>query len=488
MVPNKMGKYEVRSVIGQGGMGMVYKGYDRDIDRVVAIKVMHPYLVAQSAASDLAQRFKQEARAAARCLHVNIVTVFDYGVNEDSPYIVMEYVEGLDLHSFLRTGQALPLRQSADIILQTLAALDYAHRHGVMHRDIKPANILLLESGLVKVADFGVAKLDTSELTMPGDVIGTPVYMSPEARAGLPIDARADLYSVGMVLLKLISGKRLVQGSGGTPDVAALLASSELAPTELAPAEQGQLQELLTKALARHPEHRLQSAQEFTLLLKAVLAPDAVYELSPEELADTVGKTKRSMARQRIDKPVAAASGSAASNPSHYLTPQAVNLLNGELASYLGPVSSRLIRATAAKSRTLDELIEKLMNHIPSEAERTAFIRSIERKGVRWLSMLETGQEGARSRPDESAEHPAASTPASFRQGASGAGSPAPGGLTLDDLATVTDQLATYIGPLASYLVKRSASKATNLRQLYELLAAHIGDPAERQEFLREQR
>lgn len=478
MVPDKVGKYELQSVIGQGGMGMVYKGYDRDIDRIVAIKVMHPYLAAQSPGSDLAQRFRQEARAAARCVHANIVTVFDYGVTEDSPYIVMEYVEGLDLHSFMKAEQMLPLRQSADIILQTLAALDYAHKCGVIHRDIKPANILLLESGLVKVADFGVAKLDTSELTAPGDIIGTPIYMPPEARKGLPIDARADLYAVGMVLLKLISGKRLVPGSGGIPDIAA-----SLAPSALSPAEQVQFRELLTRAIAPQPEDRFQSAHEFTLELKAIVAPDAVYESPAEELAITVVNTKH-WVRQRANALVAAVSGTPTSHPSHYLTPQAAHLLNDELASYLGPVSSRLIRATAAKSRTLDELIDKLTKHIPNEIERTAFIRSVEHKGVRWLSMLAAMPESSGERTSESADIRAASTPTSPERGLGGAGSRAAANFTLEELATVTDQLAMHIGPLASYLVKRSAKKAANLKQLYELLAAHIEDPDERQQFL----
>lgn len=478
MVPDKVGKYELQSVIGQGGMGMVYKGYDRDIDRVVAIKVMHPYLVAKGPGSDLTQRFKQEARAAARCIHANIVTVFDYGLTEDSPYIVMEYVEGLDLHSFLKAEQAPPLRQSADIILQTLAALDYAHKRGVIHRDIKPANILLLESGLVKVADFGVAKLDTSDLTMPGDILGTPIYMPPEARKGLPTDARADLYAVGMVLLKLISGKRLVADSKGMPNVAALMASSELTPAEQAP-----LRELLAKALAPHPDERFQSAHEFTCQLKAILAPEAGYESPAEELAITVTNTRRRVTQQRAREPVAAASATPASNPSHYLTPQAANLLNHELASYLGPVSSRLIKATAAKSRTLDELIDKLTEHIPSKAERNAFIRSIEHKGVRWLCMLAAGHESSGSAMGESSDIQATGTPASSGQGLR-AGGRAAANISLEELATVTEQLAMHIGPLASYLVKRSAKKAANLRQLYELLAAHIEDPDERKQFL----
>lgn len=479
MVPDKVGKYELQSVIGQGGMGVVYQGYDRDIDRVVAIKVMHPHLAAQSAGSDLAERFKQEARAAARCVHVNIVTVFDFGVNEGAPFIVMEHVEGLDLHSFLKAEQRLPLRQTADIILQTLAALGYAHQCGVVHRDVKPANILLLESGLVKVADFGVAKLDTSELTTPGDIIGTPIYMPPEARRGLPVDARADLYAVGMVLLKLLSGQRPVHGSGDAPDIAALLASSELEPVE-----QARFRPLLTKALTPDPDDRFQSAGEFAAEFKTILAPEAAYQSRPEDLAVTVINTKRRVARQRADAPAAIAMATPASNPSHFLTPQAVNLLNGELASYLGPVSSRLVKATAAKCRTLDELIDKLTEHIPSDGERTAFIRGVEHKGVRRLSMLAAAHDGSGTGTGDSADSQAAGMPTWSEPGLRGTGSGAAKGISLEELAAVTDRLAVHVGPLASYLVKRSAKKAASLGQLYELLAAHIDDADERKQFL----
>lgn len=479
MVPDKVGKYELQSVIGQGGMGMVYKGYDRDIDRIVAIKVMHPYLAAQSAGLDLMQRFKQEARAAARCVHNNIVTVFDYGISHDSPYIVMEYVEGLDLHSFMKAEQMLPLRQIGDIILQTLAALDYAHRCGVIHRDIKPANILLLESGLVKVADFGIAKLETSELTAPGDIIGTPIYMSPEARKGMPTDARTDLYAVGMVLLRLISGKSLMQGNGATPDLAALPP-----PSELGPAEQAQFQNLLKTALALHPEERFQSAHDFSRQLKHILAPHTVYESPAEELAVTVVKTRRWVSQQRAKQAIDAATTTPASHPSHYLTPHAANLLNDELASYLGPVSSRLILATAAKSRTLDELIDRLTKHIPSEVERKAFMRGVEHKGVRRLSILASARERSGSRTGDSSDFQALGTPASADGGSRRPEHRGTGGATLEELSTVTEQLAVHIGPLASYLVKRTANKAASLGHLYELLAAHIEDPEERKQFL----
>lgn len=180
----QISKYQILETIGKGAMGAVYKGRDEVIDRIVAVKVIHPHLMDDGAGGDLKARFQQEAKAAARCLHQNIVTVFDYGVSDETPFMVMEFVEGLDLKSLLRMSGAISVHQSLEIIIQVLDALSYAHANGVVHRDIKPANVIVLDSGQVKVADFGVARIDSSELTNAGDMIGTPNYMSPEGLRG----------------------------------------------------------------------------------------------------------------------------------------------------------------------------------------------------------------------------------------------------------------------------------------------------------------
>lgn len=473
MIPGKIGKYELQSVIGQGGMGVVYKGYDGDIDRTVAVKTMHSHLVAEGHGGDLAQRFKQEARAAARCVHANIVTVFDYGVSADIPYIVMEYVEGLDLQSLLRAEQKLPLQQCMRIILQTLAGLEYAHQQGVIHRDIKPANILLLDNGLVKVTDFGVAKLDTSELTQAGDIIGTPSYMPPEAKTGADADARGDLYAVGVVMLRLLSGERPVSGPGGVPDI-----EKSLAPSELEPDERVQFQRILTKALAVDLEDRFRSARQFSDELDGISDTDASYQSCQEDLAVTVVDTKRRVSQSRVNVLESAAMDTPPSDSSRYLTPQVMNLLNNELAGYLGPLSSRVIKATAAKSNSLEELINKLKEHIPSEDERTAFICGVENRGVRRLSTSADVTSGFNAPTDNQGP----TTPVSPIAGRG------PALITSESLNVVTAELAVYIGPLANYLVKRYASKTTDLRQLYKLLGSHIDNENERRAFLGKRR
>ncbi|MCK5120405.1 MAG: serine/threonine protein kinase, partial [Methylococcales bacterium] len=207
--PKKIDKYSIHSVLGHGAMGVVYKGYDKEIDRHVAIKVLHPHLLSGEMGDELEQRFKNEVKAAAKCLHPNIVTIFDCGVSNGSPYMVMEYVQGIDLREILKSQQKFSLAQTIGMTCNVLDALYAAHEMGIVHRDIKPANILLLDTGVVKVTDFGVARIDSSDLTQIGDVIGTPSYMSPEAKAGALVDNRSDLYSAALVLFELLTFKRL---------------------------------------------------------------------------------------------------------------------------------------------------------------------------------------------------------------------------------------------------------------------------------------
>ena len=171
--------------------------------------MLHPHLCAGEEGELFVQRFRREAQAAARCLHNNIVTVFDLGKHEDIDYIVMEYVQGEELHDAIESGHRFTEEEVLIIGIAVLKALPAAHEQDIVHRDIKPANILLMDDGGVKVADFGVAKLGRSDLTMQGAVVGTPSYMSPEGLKGQEVTALADIYSVGAVLLELLTGARL---------------------------------------------------------------------------------------------------------------------------------------------------------------------------------------------------------------------------------------------------------------------------------------
>ena len=179
-VPTRLGKYDIKSVLGKGAMGIVYQGYDPHIQRTVAIKTVRKDLMDKELTDQFLARFKNEARAAGRLHHPNIVGIYEYGEEENVAFIAMEYVNGVGLREYLERKVNFEFGQLLNVMVQLLQALEFAHEHGVVHRDIKPANLIITASGQLKVADFGIARIDTSELTMDGTVLGTPAYMSPE--------------------------------------------------------------------------------------------------------------------------------------------------------------------------------------------------------------------------------------------------------------------------------------------------------------------
>src|SRR5256885_3480167 len=214
--PATIGKYRIDDVLGKGAMGVVYKAFDPGIERAVAIKTVRKDLVDPDMVEQSMSRFKNEARAAGRLLHPNIVSVYEYGEDDDNAFIVMEYVQGTGLRDFLNRGAVFDLAQIATIMTQLLLALDFAHERGGIHRDIKPANLILTESGTLKVADFGIARIDTSSLTSLGMVMGTPSYMSPEQCQGLAVDRPSDLFCAGVVFYEPVAGEKPVNRAART--------------------------------------------------------------------------------------------------------------------------------------------------------------------------------------------------------------------------------------------------------------------------------
>src|SRR5579884_477226 len=182
----KLGKYDVLDVIGRGGMGVIYKGVDPGIGRIVAIKMMTGAFVENP---ELLQRFYREAQSAGKLQHPNIVTVYDLGVQDGNPYLVMEFLEGESLDTIIRTHRSLPLEEKINIVLQICDALAYAHQRHIIHRDIKPANIMVLRDGGVKIVDFGIARIGNEAMTRPGQMLGSFQYMSPEQINADNVDA-----------------------------------------------------------------------------------------------------------------------------------------------------------------------------------------------------------------------------------------------------------------------------------------------------------
>jgi serine/threonine-protein kinase len=249
-------------------MGVVYEAFDPLIQRIVALKTIRPDQLAGGNAEEILARFRREAQAAGRLSHPNIVAIHDCGEDAGVWYIAMELVHGRELKEYFEKNERFATADAVRILSQILAALGYSHRLGVVHRDIKPSNIFLLPDGTVKVADFGIAHIESSELTQVGTVLGTPAYMSPEQILGLPVDGRSDLFSVGVILYQFLTGERPFTGNA-TITMRKVLEEDPLPPSRFNVQIPGAMDAVVRKALAKKPEERFQSAEEFATALDA---------------------------------------------------------------------------------------------------------------------------------------------------------------------------------------------------------------------------
>ncbi len=265
--PEQIGKYEIHGILGQGGMGVVYRGYDRAIARGVAIKAITKSMLVPDEVSQVLARFRHEAQAVGRLAHPRIVQIYDYGEDDELAYIVMELIHGTTLMHHLSRGDSYSVAESAEIIRQILDGLGHAHAEGVVHRDIKPSNILINNDGRIKISDFGIARTEATGVTQAGEVVGTLHYMSPEQFAGHEINAPADLYSVGVIAYELLAGKKPFSGNAVTLMRLVLSEMPEL-PSRINLELSPRLDAVLMKALAKNSTQRYQSAPEFSLALK----------------------------------------------------------------------------------------------------------------------------------------------------------------------------------------------------------------------------
>lgn len=257
-----IGKYKIVEVLGKGAMGIVYKALDPDINREVAIKTIHFDTAAEGRErEEMQQRFMREAQAAGRLTHPNIVMIYDVGREGEMTYIVMQYIEGRSLAKMIG-GERLPIDYIVRLMTQVCQALDYAHQKGIVHRDIKPANILLDHSGNPFLADFGVARMETSTVTQTGTVMGTPSYMSPEQVMGKKIDKRSDIFSLGVILFELLSGKRPFAGESITTVMFKIVHDIPLSLKEVQKDVPSGFDYVVAKSLAKDPEQRYQSCLE----------------------------------------------------------------------------------------------------------------------------------------------------------------------------------------------------------------------------------
>nr|WP_295782127.1 serine/threonine-protein kinase [Rhodoferax sp.] len=353
----KLGKYAIRRELGKGAMGIVYEGFDPVIERTVAIKTILPQQLNADEAAQVLARFKREAQAAGRLNHPGIVAVYDYGevvLDDDHTmvagevadkarqrvaFIAMEFVKGKELREFFEANERFALKDVERLMGEILDALAHAHANGVVHRDMKPANLIVLADGRIKVADFGIARVEKSELTQVGTVMGTPAYMSPEQFMGQPVDGRSDIFSCGVILYQFLTGEKPFTGNS-TTIMYKVLHEEPLAPSLLNVALPAVFDTVVKKAMAKNPDERYQTAQEFAQAIKTTLSQAPANAMGMAAAPADTDRTELSIA------PVAAAAA-----------------VTGSKASPLPPSkqSAATAPASAAKSKSNATLIAAMV-------------------------------------------------------------------------------------------------------------------------------
>jgi eukaryotic-like serine/threonine-protein kinase len=432
--PARIGKYEIERVLGKGAMGIVYKATDPHIERSVAIKTVRKDLLDADLAAQFMARFRNEARAAGRLHHPNIIAIYEYGEDDSVAYIAMEYVDGMGLREYLNRNARFELHQIAALVTQLLQALQFAHAQGVVHRDIKPANLILTAAGIVKVADFGIARIDATTLTMTGMVMGTPTYMAPEQCRGMPSDHRADLFSAGVVLYELLTGTRPFAGSMEAVTYKICheqpRRASEVCPFAIPPA----IDALIDKALAKNPADRFSDARAFELALRVACGAPAGAQGGGET-------TLINLADVRLSPPA---------------TPAKI-----------------LVRHAALRAHDARELYALLGVHIADPQERARFeahARAADGSGSHATREASAGRVPTNARRVATASASRTRTPRPLEQAF---------------IEQTTTRLAVYLGPIAKVVAKKAAQQAHDADEFVQLVAEHIGTQ-ERSAFLRE--
>ncbi len=462
--PNKLGKYEILSVLGKGAMGVVYKAFDPNIERTVAIKTVRMDLVDPELTAQFIARFKNEARAAGRLHHPNIVGIYEYGEDENVAFIAMEYIEGTGLRAHLDRKTRFDFPHVVAILSQLLLALDVAHERGVIHRDIKPANVILTPGGQVKVADFGIARIDAASLTQTGMVLGTPSYMSPEQCQGLASDHRSDLFSAGVILYELLVGERPFTGS---PEMIAYRICNEAPRPPTAVATQtlpAGIDSVVMTALTKEPDRRFQSARDFHAALRSVAAQSPGVDVSAPDLTLlnlTVGDHVPAQLPSWDDATLAT--------------------VERDLARFVGPVAKVLVRNASSHAHDIGQLYAMLATSISDREERRRFADIAPAIDTLGRGGSATGPHGAKG--SSGSYRASSSSPA----GGTGAQRPPLSTQPLEApfIEQTTQRLTVYLGPIAKLVARKAAEQARTRDEFLQLVAGHMGTQ-DRRSFLRD--
>jgi serine/threonine-protein kinase len=463
----RLGKYQITEVIGRGAMGVVYKAFDPNIRRTVAIKTIRLDAVEEGRAGAMLARFRNEAQAAGRLSHPGIVAIYDYGEESGLAHIAMEYIEGNSLREYLSRGTRFGERDVVSIMAQLLEALAYAHEQGVWHRDIKPANLIVMRNGKLKIADFGIARIESSNLTHIGAVMGTPGYMAPEQYTGAQVDWRVDIFSAGVVLYELLTGAKPFVGR---VEAVAYKVCHENPPppSQVAcdPAAPPTYDAIIARAISKSPEQRYQSAAQFrSALLEAHAAP-VRGTLSEETILTEVVSTLRVEPTNPLSASSAPVSTTARTTaPPPGWDPVLLRQIENHFARFVGPVAKVLVRRTGRQTLDVDELYAQLASTLDGTDDRNAFLAT--RRTL-------TGVAPSTS-PPRAPTHSGATRPPVAED--------AP--LTQERIDAAQRRLLAHMGPIARVLVKRAAAQSSSCQHFYALLAESLPED-ERGRFLQE--
>jgi serine/threonine-protein kinase len=469
-------------------MGVVYEAFDPVIKRPLAIKTIRRELI-QGGDSGMAAvaRFRNEAQAAGRLRHPGIAAVYEYGEDELCSFIAMEYVAGSSLREYINKGTRFPEEDVLSIMVQMLDALEHAHSEGVWHRDIKPANLIVTREGRLKVADFGVARIEAEGLTLDGAVIGTSGYMAPEQYAGEAIDRRVDIYAAGVVMYQLVAGCQPFAGSAETV-MYKTMTEVPVAPSRREGAQPFEhFDAVVLRALAKEADARYASAEEFKRALveagqrsPAPTMSEATLIMEPLRPGGkgpgSLATASRSDGSGRwgtwTEGARAEASRTGGSPEATVLAgwdPALLVEVESRLSRHLGPIARVMVRRAAARCTDVATLTAMLAEQIPAQEERTAFTAAT-RTGVR-------GGAGAAGRgPVATTARVAPATATaptdSDQSGASGENRP----LTPEFLEHATRLLAVQIGPIAKVLVRKAAEGVASRRAFAQRVVAMGSD------------